>query len=360
MGERDGEATQGATPVADDAAHIARLEALAKSSDPMALAFGATPRAEADLADSDGDAPPAQPATPPAVTPAGHTAPATQPRQPDPTPQSRPQTPAVTQRVTRAAQPQPQTDGTPDFDTASPEELRAWAQRHPNMAKAMGLEVREHIQRRDAQFQREQQARQQAEEQARVAQQQAEQAAEQARRSAELYPAYYDMEDPRHLEALRHFAELGVQPVEIRQVLESPVVQQHVRAVAGEQAQQAAQYAADAATRAAILAAAQHPLLKQLGTDGLEAVWQECDDTVAGFYDLAFKKAGYLSPDSAKTYRQAAEEDARSRVYGEHPPSEASVVTREHMGNGIALPSDKSKIDPTALFQREFAQNGAR
>lgn len=334
----------------NDAHTVARLEALAKSPDPLGAAFGAVP-APAVAAEAPKAAD--RPATPPPATPGGNPAePQPQPEGAEPPPQSRPQP--------------------PDPDTASPEELRAYARQHPNWAKAMGLEVRDHLQKRSAELQREQAARQQAEANARVAQEQAAANAEQARMATELYDAYWDEEDPRHLDALRFYAQLGVQPMEIERVIGSPVVRQHVGLVAQQAANDAANQAAYQAEQTslatAIQSAAQHPVLSKLGDDALEKVWQEVElpadgrltpAVVAEFFDRAYLKAGYMTPSAAEQYRKdyktAAEKAAQTRVYGEQQPAEGSVVTAGLFNDGRAIPTDKRQLDPMELLTRGFA-----
>lgn len=331
-----GATAQGAKTPEDSAA---RASALSRDPDPMLAAFTGQPTPPEDarsaaVVTTEG-APQAAPgtATPPPVTPGGNLAANDAPRTPEPSPQP----PA----------------STPDFDHASPEDIRAWAQKHPVASKAMGLEVREQLQRRDAQMQNERQARAAAEQQAQAAQQQAAQAQEQARLSTELYGAYYDQDDPRHLDALRHFADLGVAPVEIQQVIASPVVQQHVGQVANMVAQQAQQQA----FAASIQAAANDPLLGALGEDALEDVWQASDGTITGFYRDAYRKAGYLDPKTAQEFRAAAREEANSRVYGNYPPAEGSVVQGGNASPAATrVPADKRQIDPTEWFTRGFSQ----
>jgi hypothetical protein len=343
----------------NDAHTVARLEALAKSPDPMGAAFGAAtlaaPVQTVPAPAAATEAPKAKdaPATPPPATPGGNPAdPRPQPDGAEPPPRPRPQA--------------------PDPDTASPDELRAYARQHPNWAKAMGLEVRDHLQKRTAELQREQAARQQAEANAKAANDLAQQNAEQARMATELYDAYWDEEDPRHLDALRFYAQLGVQPMEIQKVIGSPVVQQHVGLVAQQAAQDAANQAAYQAEQAAlatsIQSAAAHPVLGTLGDDALEKVWQEVElpadgrltpAVVAEFYDRAYLKAGYMTPSAAeqfrKEYKAAAEASARTKVYGEQQPAEGSVVAAGLFNDGRSIPTDKKLLDPMELLTRGFA-----
>lgn len=311
---------------ATPAAHPdARLAALSQAADPMLLAFG-----------GESDPPPPAPpdgetaATPPAPPPAGHPA---------------------------AAQPEPARQTPPDADTAAPEELLAYARQHPTWAKAIGLEVRQHIQRRNVEFQREQEARQQAEYETQVARQQTQAAQEQAQQAATYYDALYDDDDPRHLDALAYFAQLGVQPMEIRNIVGSPVVQQHVRTVASEAAQQAAQQATREANDAAITAALKDPTLGHLGAQALNAVWLDTEDmTIPGFYTRAHRAAGWLDPKQVAELRQAAEAAARTQYARGYPPAEGSVVPNGDASGGASpyVPPNKQDIDPVEFYARAF------
>lgn len=336
-GPRDDQATPDSSSDLNDAATVARLEAIAKSPDPMAAAFGTALDSPVEAPKDGTQAPP-----PPPATPGGNPGEGTDPK---------------------AAEPRAQP---PDPDTASPEELRAYAKAHPNWSKAMGLEVRDYAQRRGVELQREQQARQAAEQQAAYAQQQAQQAAEQARLATEYYEAFYDEDSPQHLDALRFYAQLGVQPVEIQRVIGSPVVQQHVAQAQQQAANQAAYQAEQSSYAAAIRAASDHPLLGKLGADGLEEAWKATSwpadgrmtpATVLEFYEHALQKAGYLDPKAAEDFRMAARQEAQTRVFGDYPPAEGSVVPNgTHSGNGLAIPFDKTKIDPHDMLLRGFSR----
>jgi hypothetical protein len=318
MAERSTQATAtppGATPAPGHP--DARLEAIASAPDPMLAAFGGMQRTP-----EEDEQPPADDATPPDE---GHPAP-----EPQPEP-SEPSGPTV-----------------PDFDTASPDELRAWARQHPQMAKALGLEVRDHIQRQQVRLQQEQQARQQAE-------QQAEQARAHAERVGAFYEAFYDEDNPLHLDALRFFGQQGVQPIEVQKVLNSPIVSQHVSAYA----QQVAAAAMEQATADAIRAAAAFPTFKALDGEALEAAWQASDGSVPDFYEQSFRKAGWLDPAGAAEFRKAAQEEARTKVFGEYPPADGSLVgATASRSNGTPIPADPSQIDPTEWFTRAFTPRG--
>lgn len=327
------------------AATVARLETLAKSPDPLAAAFGLLPTGGVPGETAPQEAPKdtAAASPPPPVSPGGN--PEVQPK-------------------SKAAEPKAQS---PDPDTASPEELRAYAKQHPNWAKAIGLEVRDYAQKRGQELQREQQARAEADNRAAQAQQAAEAAAEQARLATEYYEPYYDEEHPEHLDALRFYAQLGVAPMEIQKVIESPVVQQHVGTVANQYAQQAAAQAQYGTLAATIQAAESHPVLGALGEEGLRAVWEDTPwegqltpKVVADFYERAYLKLGYLAPKAAeefkKTYSAAADKAASTRAWGDYPPAEGSVVPNgTYPQGGLSLPTDKTKIDPDDLFLRGFA-----